>query len=439
MTGNNILNWKQFVRLLGWPGFYFGLAMVAMAAATYFGNLFIGISQGMVALCMIALIVTRIKAKSEEGDEVQSGLYQSPFRTWRASSWCLLGFFFFALISIFATTAELESPISHLRGLRYFIIVFLILTIPFTRNFLNSRKIWVKAMAIAWLVSVGVATVSGLIGNFTGFNPILMEAPAKPGQASGLYGQPMTYAYSMQCSFLILLAWSLTVLKGEKRPLGINRLVIWGITCVSGAGILFSDARGAMLGVAVGGMAMVWLFSRKLALIVIATALIGGGAYILGTKAEPGISVSDSRRLSQWKTASLAFVKHPIFGVGFDNFERRCADLKVEFHIPFDKFVVKVEDGKRKRVWFHLKGHAHNNYLSAFASTGVFGGLSFMAFLGFWGLESLRSRNARLFVFPSIVAIAISGTFENTFSDSEVLSFYPVSYTHLTLPTKRIV
>jgi O-antigen ligase len=69
----------------------------------------------------------------------------------------------------------------------------------------------------------------------------------------------------------------------------------------------------------------------------------------------------------------------------------------------------------------YLRGHAHNNYLEALASTGIFGGLAFLAFCVYWTGEALRSRYAFIFV-PLIAAFLVSGLFTNTFFDSETLN-----------------
>jgi O-antigen ligase len=139
-----------------------------------------------------------------------------------------------------------------------------------------------------------------------------------------------------------------------------------------------------------------------------------------------GVSV----RVSQWKAASLAFIENPVLGVGYRQFEKQSADLKKRYRMPPDK---------RGR---YFKGHAHNNFLEAFASIGLFGGVSFLAFCLFWVLEMVRSTHAKYFFLPVVTAFLVSGMFENTFTDSEVLNsimlFYFLSQVTLDWEEERI-
>lgn len=76
--------------------------------------------------------------------------------------------------------------------------------------------------------------------------------------------------------------------------------------------------------------------------------------------------------------------------MGFRNFEHQAAELKEKIALRPD--TIRLKKG------VYLNRHARNNYLEAFASTCVLGGLAFL----------------------------VSGMLENTFYDSEVLNVVPV-------------
>src|SRR5690606_23173952 len=111
--------------------------------------------------------------------------------------------------------------------------------------------------------------------------------------------------------------------------------------------------------------------------------LAGGIAYLNS----PRYFINeDQARLNLWKTSLLSFVEHPVFGLGYRNFEVRSVELKQRYGIPKDEGV--LEGGG----YGYLPGHSHNNYLEAFASTGVFGGFAVLGFCAWWVREAYRSR-----------------------------------------------
>jgi hypothetical protein len=58
--------------------------------------------------------------------------------------------------------------------------------------------------------------------------------------------------------------------------------------------------------------------------------------------------------------------------VGFRNFEHQATELK-------EKFALRPDTIRRKKG-VYLNRHARHNYLKAFASTCVLGGLAFLGF-----------------------------------------------------------
>jgi O-antigen ligase len=281
------------------------------------------------------------------------------------------------------------------------------------------------SLVLAWIVPLAFAIGVGLIAFTTGNHPLRGGDLVDIRRVSGLYGQVMTFAYSLQFSVIALLAFFLAprVWKAMTR-------VPWWIAVamllLSGVALYFTYTRGAMLGVAAGLAVLTMRRSWKLGAL---TAVIGiAGVAFLALKAGredegkhdrvPRYLQTDSDiRLGQWRAASLSFLERPVFGWGYRNFELQSAALKERY--GFEKDVVRKRGQPRQVTYF--QGHAHNNVLESFASIGVVGGLAFLAFVLCWLREAWASRHG-LFLAPPVVAFLVSGMFENTFFDSEVLN-----------------
>jgi len=168
---------------------------------------------------------------------------------------------------------------------------------------------------------------------------------------------------------------------------------------------------GVVTGFTIYGLMRSYKFVILAALVGIAAAAFASfdGARYLEAKS--------TLRVTQWQAAAISFIERPVFGLGYRSFEQHSAALKERY--GFKKDIVRRPGEKPEVIYF--KGHAHNNILESFASTGLFGGIAFLGFCYAWTREMRRSRNALVFV-PLIGAFFIAGLFENTFYDSEVLN-----------------
>lgn len=392
--------------------FCFTAGACLMALGSYFGNKAIAASEGLLIIGFIALFVTGKR------DNSLGSSGRIDFSLLRKSSLVLLLLVIWYAITIFVNRGIIDHEIKHLKKLRHLLIPVLLLLVPFFSRHLALKESLRKAVLVCWLFSMVVATLAGLIGHFTGFNPIRMGPPPMPGQASGIYGQVMTFAYSLQFSVILL---GVILVVRRKCVLwtmlpGWVWFVCFGIASV---GLYFTYARGAMLGVVTGALVFSWIYSKKIALaIVIVGILLGSLAYQAKARYYEPLS-QQSIRISQWKTATLTFFENPFAGVGYGNFERVCADQKAKFKMPKEN---------RKGVVYY-GSHAHNNFLEAFASGGAVGGILFLMFCGFWFAEMWAWNSGRVFFVPVIAAFLVSGFFECTFSDSEVLCFVMLLYT----------
>ena len=121
----------------------------------------------------------------------------------------LLGFILVGALSVIFNWGILENPWKNLLKLKYFIIS--LLSIPCYEYFielkskekLSSLRLLVRIL----LISATVASCSGMIGLFSGFNPLTLSKACDPDQNCGLSGMLMTYAYSISIFCSILMGW----------------------------------------------------------------------------------------------------------------------------------------------------------------------------------------------------------------------------------------
>ncbi|MEX2577581.1 MAG: O-antigen ligase family protein [Verrucomicrobiales bacterium] len=328
-----------------------------------------------------------------------------------ASGWWLVGFVLASAISIVANWTIIESHLGHFKRLRYPLISLALLVTSVLATAVVREKWRRDVLVIAWLSSMALAILVGFITWRTGVHPFRYIDPIYTTRLSGLLGHTMTFAYTLQFSVVALAGFVLMpgVWKKVTRipwPVAVSALLL------AGGAMYLTYTRGAMLGVTAGFVTLAMMRSFKLLVAIAAIGVIAGTyAYFESSRY---FQFEDPVRLNQWSAAALSWVEHPVFGLGFRNFEIYSVELKERF--GFEKDTV---DASGEPVFF--KGHAHNNYLEAFASTGVLGGIAFLGFCFCWLREAWRSEHAAIFV-PLIAAFLVSGFFENTFFDSEVLN-----------------
>jgi len=319
-----------------------------------------------------------------------------------------------SVVSILANFQEIEAPLTQLGKLRYHVIVLLVLMMPaLVRDHLEVK--WRRdCLVLAWLVPLVLAVLIGMVASVTGEHPLRGHEPVNLRRISGFYGQVMTFANSLQFSVVALAVFFLTpaLWKSLTR---VPFAVAVGVLLIAGAGLYLTYTRGAMLGVVTGFTIYGLMRSYKF---VILAALVGiAAAAFASFDGARYLEAKSTLRVTQWQAAAISFIERPVFGLGYRSFEQHSAALKERY--GFKKDIVRRPGEKPEVIYF--KGHAHNNILESFASTGLFGGIAFLGFCYAWTREMRRSRNALVFV-PLIGAFFIAGLFENTFYDSEVLN-----------------
>tara|TARA_R110000868_G_scaffold155691_6_gene382150 strand:+ start:18645 stop:19826 length:1182 start_codon:yes stop_codon:yes gene_type:complete len=307
-------------------------------------------------------------------------------------------------ISVIFNWGELNRPLKNLSSMKYFLIPLIGV---FAYRQVEWTKTRIKLCLTLLLLGTSVATFSGIIGLYSGFNPLKMKDACHTDRACGLYGMYMTYGYGIGLFMVIMTG--LVIYRDQVKQY-VSERILWSVWIINGAGLFLSYARGAWLGFLI---ALPFFFLKRNKKIFVASFL--GGAIFLA--ALVGISPtvnkmfferggSNEQRLSFFESAYVAFKERPVVGWGYKNFEPNVKMLKAKYDIAFPDF----------------QGHAHNNFLEHLASTGAVGFIALLLFHAFWFKESLcSSRLIDNIALPFVVALFVSGMTQVTLGDGENL------------------
>ncbi len=313
----------------------------------------------------------------------------------------------FSVISVPFNLDTISHPIKNVIKTKYFLVAILSSYAFYylKKDFLSEKN--KKLLFNLAVLSVTLATISGLIGLWTGFNPLKFKPACHATRACGLYGMYMTYGYgiSMVVSLLVGLSFDQKIWERKLKSF-MNKKLFYGATFINFVGMVFSWARGGLLGFILSLPFYFFKNSKKLFIqITVACVIVAGLAFALSPKVQNVFlkrGGSNVERLSHFAGAFAAFKEKPFLGVGYKNYEPQSKIIKKRNEVELD----------------HLGGHAHSNYLEHLASTGALGFLAFVAFVLFWLYESYQTSSV-LFIF--VLNFFISGFTQYTFGDGENL------------------
>lgn len=307
-------------------------------------------------------------------------------------------------LSVIVNWSEIDNPFRNIFKTKYFVISFLsYFSFHYARKkFLtedNKRNIFVL-----FLVATTIATLSGLIGQLTGMNPLKMKAACHETRNCGLYGMYMTYGYGISL-FMVLMTG--IVIYREKFEQYLNRKWLYAIWFINFIGLLTSMARGAWIGFF---LAIPFFFFKRNKKLFISVFLVGLVSVLATITFNENVSqmflergTSNGQRMQHWRTAITATYEKPMLGWGYKNFESIMISIKRKYWIH------GYNDGAN---------HAHNNIIEHLASTGILGALAFLSFLILWLRETYRDHEV---LFPFVVSFIVSGMTQYTFGDGENL------------------
>lgn len=335
-------------------------------------------------------------------------LFKGSDRTMSRSMWMLLILSVIILLSV-AFNADMNRALRNAFKVKYFI--FGLLSVFAFREFFKRKDALEK---MKWpfrllLITTAVAAISGLIGLYTGYNPLRFAIASDKTRNSGLFGMLMTYAYGLSLYLVCLISFWYhrrdLLYRWVPAPWFALALLINLI------GLYFTYTRGAYLGLLFTLPLILFKKHTKKSLIVMTVALILGAlAFFTVPQVHKQFTRkgSDAKRMAFFQSALVAGKERPLLGYGYRNFEPNVGEIKKRFGFAYPQ----------------MNGHAHNNFLEHLASTGVPGALAFLFFTIFWAWEMFKRQDIVGEVgFAFVVSFTISGLFQYTFGDAANVFF----------------
>jgi hypothetical protein len=342
------------------------------------------------------------------------------------SHWMLLAIVVSGVISVLANYTELAHPLKNIVKLKYFFIAYIgvFATIQMGERYLTPKRI--KRLFNTFLVATTLATTSGLIALFTGFNPLKFKAACHATRACGMYGMYMTYGYGIQFVVVMLVGvW----LYRKKFAAYITPTIFYVALVLNGLGLILSYARGGWIGGLFGILTIIFFKNRRYFFIsCVALIIVGGGLWqfnqrVRDTFLSPNRLASNAIRISQFQAAWYAFKEKPVWGVGYRNFEPLSKKIKQRYSIGYAYF----------------GGHAHNNFFEHLASTGAVGFLVLLIFHLAWFWEAVKRQSAVGYIVSGVVmSLFVSGMFQYTLGDGENLFLLMAIYMLFSINTDCI-
>lgn len=325
------------------------------------------------------------------------------------SMWALLAMSVIIALSVIVNLEIMTRPVKYFMKSKYFFIGFFSIFAlrEYFKNYATQKQITYILRAL--MIATTVASISGLIGLWTGYNPLKFSANCNAYRNCGLFSMLLTYAYGLSVFLAGMTAF--WVHGKEKLKLIVNQNLFFVFMAINLVALYFTYARGAWLGFI---LALPFLFVKKfkvkaLITVVVTSVLVLAAAFFVFKDHEVmNRGYSDTQRIAYYQTALKAFEEKPILGFGYRNFEHNVKKIKARYDI----------------AWPDLPGHAHNNFLEHLASTGGLGALAFLAFFFFWIFEMYKRSDLMGEVgFVFVISFFISGMFQYTFGDSANVFF----------------
>jgi putative inorganic carbon (HCO3(-)) transporter len=229
-----------------------------------------------------------------------------------------------------------------------------------------------------------------------------------------------SFPLSFGCLLAIFIIFSLTYFFWGKYNTG-SRIALLTGTALMGANLLFTQARGAWLGLMGGVFTLSWLKNKKALIILIIFCLLLflflPQTYIDRFKSSFDVKTDSSNltRIALWKASLLMYRDHFINGVGLNRFSE------------------EYETNYRQPYPVSTSCHPHNNILQFMAEAGTLGLAAFIWLTGaififlYKNYSKLTDPHWRLFPLASLcglIAFHIQGLTEVNYGDAETLRFF---------------
>lgn len=413
---------KRFNQLYS-PSFFYTITWWALLLIT--GLVFISISASALHHLLLLLLTPFI---------FYWGYQKSWWREIPKSGWALVVLIFIGLISNLYNWDDLLktgqwgksfSPIKYF----FFALMALISYQQLFLHKISEKKI--KFLIHLFLITTTIATLSGIMALYTGWNPLRFKEACHPTRTCGLYGMYMSYGYGIQFFMLIITGLLLFYrrIKEAIRPSFLFLLFCW---LINGVGFSLSGARGGFLGFFLSLPLFFIRTHRKIffyssALLLLLALIFQAPLSHLFFAANR--VQSQSARVVLFKTGFEAFKQNPLLGLGMRNFEPHAIAIQKSLGIQENDF---------------FQGHGHNNFIEYLATTGIIGFLALLFFHLFWFWEAYRRKDLLGdMVVPIISALFISGQMQYTMGDAAnmflLMNIFALSHIKYSFPNHHEV
>lgn len=203
----------------------------------------------------------------------------------------------------------------------------------------------------------------------------LFSLPIKE-RIHGSFASPNNFAMVLEAILPFLVVQIRSLISKNKKYKNIREKIIFYSSLITTAlgifGLFLSASRGGIAGFLLGGMITIFMYYRfssivwnkkKVfkgigALILSIIVIVSGGTLVFKRKYDP-------ERLLLWRAAYQMWLDHPLYGVGFDQWN---AVYRQHYISP-----------TAKEPTLTLP---HNNLANFFSCTGLIGGIGYLVFMG---------------------------------------------------------
>lgn len=265
-----------------------------------------------------------------------------------------------ALMMLVSVSYAGEKTIALSESFRFISYIILFFIIKYEYN----RKEFLTGILGSYIGATTILCIYGIYQYFTGFG--LSKKFENYDYAKFKIAATMDNPNNL-AAFLILVLFPLIMITiYEKQK--IKKILYILLTIVVLFNIVFTGSRNAIIGIAVGMVVLIILYSWKL---IIPLFIMGVASLFVPVIRERILAINDpiqnQSRIYLWHIAKKMIKDHPIFGVGNGNYVSL-----------YNKY---VQIYPQYKFYGYSNYPCHNSYLKIESELGIIGGISFVALL----------------------------------------------------------
>lgn len=309
---------------------------------------------------------------------------------------------------------------------------------------INGTKEDIKKFIKLLVIIALLNSVYALLQIYTNFN-FIIRVDLDPMMASGLCGNPNFFG-----SYIVTVISIMTYIFMINKKISLKEILIIILLFIS---LINCQSTGPFLTYIIFFILMIiylivkrnFIF-KKILIVIMALILTYSGIYLInkyqiksyrcemcdfknevikGNKKEnstDNIAIT-SGRLKIWKNSIDIFVKYPIIGVGFDNYELVYPNPKVDNSFTFT-LTTNNEIKKETPVSYLVVDNAHNIYLHTLISTGILGLIPYLILCLLTFIKGLKLKDKlETILLAGFVAYSIQA-----FANISVIQVAPIYY-----------